>query len=411
MNIHIINPYGTLADESWRKYRANIVAEQLSANGYNVVLWISNIDHRSKLKRSDGGTKYIINSNYKIRVVKSTQYNKNASFGRILYERNFAKNVRKVFANENISSDCIIISDPCIFYGDIVLDLVRKTKSKFIIDILDIWPEVFITLFNKYLKVIVNIVLFPLYLQRKYLYNTADGIVAVTKDYLDIALKVVENIPSEVVYIGIDFNDVKLNNKLSQDYFDLSKSPNEKWIIYAGTLGLNYDIKTLMQFAERIETDSSLCKLIIAGDGPMKGYIQNIIYTKNLQKTIFFGRLEVSELNSLYSLCDISLSTYLSTSTVSMPVKVFDYISFGLPIVNSLERELGELIQENNIGKQYIPENVNSLYNSINELLLDNHLLETMKYNALNISKQFSFDNQYIKYIRFVDKICNKIER
>jgi glycosyltransferase involved in cell wall biosynthesis len=406
MNIHIINPYGTLPSEGWRKYRANIIAEQLAKYNHNVTLWISNIDHRSKCVRTRVFTKLKINDNLQINIIPSIEYKSNASLGRILYERKFAVNVKYEFNKSNLFCDCIIISDPCLFYGDIINDIVFKSKSKLIIDILDIWPEVFITLFPRKLRVIVDFLFKPLYVLRDIMYRKSDGIIAVTPDYLQNALIKVKNKPSQVVYIGIDFNEININSTAKIN-IGVEKSDNEKWIIYAGTLGLNYDIRTIMDFADKIEKSNLPYKLIIAGDGPMKDFIVKTILNKTLTKTIYLGRLNVVDLNFLYAKCDIALSTYLETSTVSMPVKAFDYIAYGLPMINSLKRELGALIHNRKIGLQYIPENSDSLFKETQKLLSDVNLYNEMKQNALNLSQEFSIDNQYVKFVNFVDNICN----
>lgn len=408
MNIHIINPYGTLPSEGWRKYRANIVAEQLAASNHNVTLWISNIDHRSKKPRTRVFTNQVINDNLQINIIPSVEYKSNASLGRILYERRFASNVRSEFKKNNLFCDCIIVSDPCLFYGDIINDIVSKSESKLIIDVLDIWPEVFITLFPKKLRTIVDFMFKPLYVLRDFMYRKSDGIIAVTPDYMQNALIKVKNKPSQVVYIGIDFNEIH-SISTTDINIGIEKSDNEKWIIYAGTLGLNYDIQTIMDFADLIEKSSLQFKLIIAGDGPMREFIVKTIDSKILTKTVYLGRLDIVNLNFLYSKCDIALSTYLETSTVSMPVKAFDYIAYGLPMINSLERELGSLVTNKRIGLQYTPQNANSLFKQTQKLLSDKKLYNELKQNALDLSKEFSIDNQYVKYVEFVEEICNTI--
>ncbi|HFI4796284.1 TPA: glycosyltransferase family 4 protein [Elizabethkingia anophelis] len=396
-NIHIINPYGTLPNEGWRKYRTNIVAEYFANHGFNVTYWISNIDHRSKKKRSEEDTDIEINTNLTFKIVKSPEYSGNGSFQRIIYEKGFSRRVKEIFLSEDLVSDIIIVTDPALFYGQSIYKIVKKTGSKFFIDILDLWPEVFITLFPRNFKWVANILLSPLYYLRWKLFRKADGFIAVTHDYLEVAQKACPDKPGEVVYIGIDGETPKNIKKVNID-----KAENEKWIVYAGTLGINYDIKTIIQLAQKLEASDLLAKLIIAGDGPAKDEIENVISKENLHKTLFLGRLNAEKLNDLYSKCDIALSTYLSTSTVSLPVKAFDYIAFGLPVLNSLGREYSRLVKDKMIGLQYIPENADDLFKQCKIILSNEILLETMKNNALKLSNEFEVKNQYEKYINFV---------
>lgn len=405
MNIHIINPYGTLPNEGWRKYRTNIVAEEFAKHNHDVTLWISNVDHRSKKLRTTEYTCIELAKNLRIKVIPSSKYSGNASFKRVLYERNFAMGVKDRFGCENIFSDCIIATDPCFFYGDLILDIVRLTNSKFVIDILDIWPEVFITMLPRFLRKFNSVLFSPFYFLRKRIYKECDGLIAVTHDYILNALSQVPNKPSLVTYIGIDVSETSVK---SNEYKFPEKKKDEKWIIYAGTLGLNYDIRTIMSLAEKIEKDDFSYKLLIAGAGPLENFITKEIDTNQYKKTVYLGRLNYLELNSLYKKCDIALSTYLESSTVSLPVKAFDYISFGLPIVNSLGRELGVLINKHNIGLQYIPEDSNSLYFCVNSILSNSELLLQMRNNCLKLSSEFSINNLYVQYVDFIESICNE---
>lgn len=405
MNIHLINPYATLPNEGWRKYRTNILAEQLAKSKHNVTLWISNIDHRSKTRRSKSYESIHITDNFKIEIIPSLNYARNASIGRILYERNFAKNVSIKFIENRIESDCIIVTDPCLFIGDIIIDIVKQTDSKLIVDVLDIWPEVFQTLFPKPFRWISDILFYPLYQIRNKIYRKADGIVAVTKDYLEIVTKCVKNKPKLVAYIGIDFTEITINSLTPNFILPWAKKNDEQWIIYAGTLGLNYDIKSIMEFAEKLEKSTLNCKLLIAGDGPLKDYVINKIGESKLIKTIYLGRLNFQDLNFVYSKCDIAFSTYLESSSVSMPVKAYDCMAFGLPIVNSLKRELGSLVLDYNIGVQYKPQDSNDLFEKTESLLVNHKLLQSMKKNSMILSKKFSIESQYTKFINFIETI------
>lgn len=396
--IHFINPYGTLPNEGWRKYRTNIVAEYFSNNNWDVTYWISNIDHRSKQKRSDKDQDVEISSNFRFKIIASPGYTGNGSLKRIKYEMAFSKRVKEVFFIENHSSDVIVITDPVLFYGHSIFKIVKKTKSKFFIDIIDLWPEVFVTMFPKKLMWTSSFLLSPFFFLRKKLLKKADGFIAVTNDYLKVAKKDCENTKGEVVYIGIDI-DFSKNLKS----IPIVKNKGEKWIVYAGTLGINYDIKTILDFARKLEMSNENAKLIIAGDGPMINLVKDTISINNLKKTIFVGRLDVEELNYVYSMCDMALSTYLATSTVSMPVKAFDYIAFGLPVLNSLGREYGNIISEYNIGAQYQAENVDSLFGEFLKIISNDELFSLMRKNSLALSKQFEINTQYKKYFDFIE--------
>lgn len=395
--IHIINPYGTLPDEGWRKYRTNIVAEYLSQNGYEIVYWISNIDHRSKKKRCEENTERRYSDNLLFKIIVSSEYEANGSLKRIFYEKKFGKEVAKIFVKENHRADAILVTDPALFYAPPLMRLAKKIHAKFFIDILDLWPEAFIALIPKPFRFLDKIILAPLFGIRKKIYRNTDGFLSVTHDYLESVKKICPQKPMRVVYIGIE----KIMDSVQEDKII---DGDEIRVIYAGTLGINYDIKTLLQLAERIEKSTFNIQLFIAGDGPMKQEVEEFIVQNQYHKTQFLGRLEVEKLNSLYSTCHVALSTYIGESTVSMPVKAFDYLAFGLPVINSLGREYGAMVEEKKIGLQYEAENVESLYQQLLKMVKNRDLLMDYMKNARLLSEMFQLDKQYDKYVDFINQ-------
>ena len=179
------------------------------------------------------------------------------------------------------------------------------------------------------------------------------------------------------------------------------KEKDEFWLIYAGTLGDNYDTKGLMECAKLLELSNKKFKLFIAGDGNLKNFVKDYIKENKLRKTIFLGRVEPSYLVSFYKKCDVALSTYAEGSTVSMPIKAFDYLAAGLPMINSLGYDLRDLIEKNKLGYNYTAGNHLELFNKIELLELNREQLDTFKKNCLMIAETFHEPILYKSYVDF----------
>ena len=83
MKVWVINPYGNIPGEGWRTYRTTLIANAFVANGHQVVSWVSNIQHRSKQKRTETWKDIQVNPNYLIKIVPSTGYLGHISLARI----------------------------------------------------------------------------------------------------------------------------------------------------------------------------------------------------------------------------------------------------------------------------------------------------------------------------------------
>lgn len=398
MNVWIINPYGNIPGEGWRTYRTTFIADAFAAQGHQVTSWVSNIQHRSKEKRAEGWTTVHVNPNYQINIVPSVPYQKHISLARVRYERTYAKNLRDRVLEQGAAAfpDLIILGEPALFISDLILDLVKRLKCKLMVDVIDLWPELFGILVPK----AFNFIFFPFYQRRKRLFKKADALIAVAEDYLAIARRANARVPHAVVYWGVELAELK--GVLAPSFSSvllrlLHKAPGDIWVIYAGTLGPNYDIKTIVACGHLLAERAPHIKLIVAGDGPLKHLLKSPL--------LYVGSLSSADVSLLYTQCDLALSSYVSGSTVSMPIKAYDYLASGLPLVNSLGRDLGQFVLQEQVGLPYVAEDAESMCAAVLTLASDVKLREQMRQNALALADRFDAKVQYKKVVEVAEEI------
>jgi glycosyltransferase involved in cell wall biosynthesis len=406
--VWIINPYGSLPSESWTTYRSTMLAECLAGHGYQVTQFISNFEHRSKTFRTRGHEVLTVNANYVIHVVPSSGYDSHISIQRVRYERTFAKHLLKV-VDPDASPDFVVLAEPSLFYYNILLGpLIIRGKSILVLDIIDIWPELFELVVPKRIRILSRVLLAPLYYWRKRLYRYPRAIVAVADDYLNLAKQLTRrpDVIFQTVYWSYDSKtiDVRSGHNGGMLEFVRRKKDGEVWIVYAGTLGENYDIGSIIDVANQLTEDlegRAQFKFIIAGDGPLKTLCEE----SSTENVVFLGRLGAAELRLLYPECDVALSTYKGESTVAMPIKAFDYLHYGLPIVNSLERDMGAFVRNTHVGINYDPRSPSSLYQAIRQLILDDELRRSCSINARILAQEFGSDTQYRKFVNVLERL------
>lgn len=412
MHIWIVNPYGNLPGEGWSPYRSTFLAEALAKNGHEVTWWVSNFEHRSKKVRPDAPNDITISRGFKLRVIPSTPYQGNISIDRIRYERIFMRAVLQRIRFGGDRADVVILGEPALFNSDISKHIAPAAHARLIIDVLDLWPELLAIALPTWLRRWHRQILAPLYWRRARFLRRADGFLAASTDYLALAQECAPGCPGEVVYWGFDLEKFQLARSaliaLPLDGLPI-KSLGEIWAIYAGTLGENYDLPTILRCAERIQELGHPIRILLAGDGPLRPLVEATIREKKLHSITYLGRLDVDVLCRLYAQCDLALSTYVANSTVSMPIKAYDYFAAGLPQVNSLGRDLGELIRRHQLGLQYEPGNPESLLAALVTLANNPQLRLIARINALDIAPSFDWRRQYGKAVRFIEKIGAEI--
>jgi glycosyltransferase involved in cell wall biosynthesis len=404
MKIWIINPYGNIPGEGWKLHRSYMIADAFSKNGHEVTYWVSNIDHRSKKIRSENFSDIKINENLEIRIVPTTKYSDHISYKRVRAEVNFIKNLRNYVYEKRLTTDLIIVGEPALFISMTVVKLVNKLKAKLLIDFIDIWPELFAIALPKFLLPLNKIILAPLYWKRRWFVKKADVLLSVSEAYLAIGKRYNSKVPSKVIYWGVDlkgFDRPENINVLERLKLPL-KSEKELWVIYAGTLGDNYDLRTIVELARIIDKSPLAIKLIIAGDGNLKEFVSNSISELTANKSYFLGRTESEDLNDLYKFCDVSLSTYVPGSSVSMPIKAFDYFAAGLPLINSLGMDLQHFVESQKVGLQYKAGDANDIFEKAMIFYQNIDLLIKMKQNCKKLAKDFDQKKLYQDYVDFV---------
>ena len=128
---------------------------------------------------------------------------------------------------------------------------------------------------------------------------------------------------------------------------------------------------------------------------------------KSLKNIVVVETLGAEAVTRLYGVCEIALSTYLAGSTVSMPLKAYDYLAAGLPVVNSLDREFGSIVREKNIGLQYTPQDPISLSNAIQQLVENPALRAKMSDNARRLAPSFDEAVQHRKFVDIIDQVID----
>jgi glycosyltransferase involved in cell wall biosynthesis len=403
MNVWIVNPYGTLPSEGWREYRSSMLSRALADCGHDVTWWLSDFEHRSKTFRTHGFVKDpLLPDRVNVYLVPSSAYKRNISAARIRYEHLFGRRFEEC-AVAIAAPDVIVLTDPSLFYSSPVVRYANKVGAKLVVDVLDLWPEQFQLALPRFLRPFANLVFAPLYRRRQRLVNRANGIAAVSKDHLR-SVNPPKDRPHLVVYLGLDYQrfaeeslrDPPVVVKRFVEGSDLT-------LVYAGTLGAAYDINTVLQATEAVAVANARVKFIFAGDGPHKRALEDLAarYPKNI---LFLGAIPSSQLPAIYKLCHAGLCSYNAGSTVTMPVKLYDYLAGGLYVLYSIKGEAHELLSQNTCGIYYPPEDPPALCHSILNLAtsLDG---DRVRQTSTKLAQVFDERVQHLRFVKFIENV------
>ena len=311
MRVWLINPYGPLPGEGWRDYRFTYAARALAARGHEVTWWTAAFDHHTKRFRERDWR-----GDFSIVLIPTPAYRRNISLGRLWFERVFAKRMLGRGRKEP-RPDVVIAADPPQFCGAAGRELAEYHGSRLVIDCLDLWPELFVSAAPLALRPLVRLATKPLHAIRKKNVRAAALVIAVAERYRE-ALVADGARNAITIPIGVDVTAVRAPRVRTR-----KPHPRLRW-----QLGEHYDLDTVFEAMREMDVS-----VLVAGRGPEEERLRRVA-PPNVR---FRGAVGPDELPHVYASADAGLAPYAAGSTVAMPLKVFDYIAAGLPVVTSLD--------------------------------------------------------------------------
>jgi glycosyltransferase involved in cell wall biosynthesis len=394
--IWIISLYEPTFVDNTRPMRYMSIASALQHAGVEVTYFSNTFRHSNKHVRFEEQTTLVDPEGVRVVFIQSPAYQKNLSYERIQAHKTYTKNLLR-FMNESTELPALILcAFPPIDTPLAVANWASKRGIPFVFDVIDPWPDVLLRLFPDRLQGVGNYLLYSFNQKVKKLIRQSAGIVAISNQYIDWAKsKQAGTYQTKAFYPSVPLAEVreKLASKVRQE------DPRLR-LIYAGNLGIAYDIPCILQAAAVLEEQHPGKTLFtIAGVGEHAALVEN--YAKRYANIRYVGRLGYDDLMEAYANADLGLAQYSLGATQSVTYKFFDYLGAGLPMLNSLRSEMWELIDQHGLGANNAYGDSIQLATNIERYLKDRALLEASKDQAVKFTESHG-DNATV-YTQFAD--------
>jgi len=169
---------------------------------------------------------------------------------------------------------------------------------------------------------------------------------------------------------------------------------NEELIIlFVGNLARWQGVDIFIEAGFELLERNNKLKFLIVGDGPIKNNLmKKVSKFKKEEHFIFTGMVNYIEIPTLINIADICVLPKMPLKSGYSPIKLYEYMACGKPVVASRVEGL-EFIENEGIGRLVEPEDPVMLRKSIVDLL--EHPKERMEMGQRGrqlILKQFSWD-------------------
>jgi hypothetical protein len=373
------------------KYLADILCKN-----NEVEIITSSFFHATKKQRNE----IINNKTYKVTFIREPGYKKNVCLKRFYSHYIWGKGVEQYIRSRK-TPDVVYCAVPSLTGAMKMAKYCKNKNIKFIIDVLDLWPEAFQMVFN--IPIIKELLFLPFKLMADKIYKGANSVCAVSQTYIDRVKKV--NSKSKIyssVFLGTNLETFDEYTMVSPI---LKHKDGEIWIAYCGTLGKSYDLKCVIDALNKINNKS--VRLIVMGDGPQEKEFKKYARDKKA-KVSFLGRVDYEKVCAQLKECDITVNPIVGKSVASIINKHADYAASGLPVLNTQNSlEYIKLIEEYNMGFTAKSGDADDLAKKMLKLINDVGLRKKMGENARRCAKE-CFDRRYT-YSKLVEIITGDI--
>ena len=380
-NIWFINAGEPLPIQGNKPHRMSHWMTRLSILGHKVTFFTTDFEHQRKS---------FINSteipdNYEL-LESKVSYSKNVSIKRLINHFYLGRSLKKRLDNTP-KPDLLVCSYPTIYSTFIATKFAKKHNIPVVIDVRDLWPDIFIS------PKIGQLILMPLYQQKKYIFKNATRVIGVSPKYVSWASP---NADTEVNTLPLSQYHASPKSAAIKDNICPIK------LIFVGTLGTTYDLILISVISELLTKNNIEHQMTVCGEGPQKVFLTNS--TKNNPNVVFRGWLKKNELDRELKDSHLGLMLYKSKSPQGWPNKLIEYMSYGLPIINSLKGESWHIIEQNGIGVNIERDNLEPIINWIQKDIVQNyHAISDKTLNAFH--ENFDEETIFNKLLNIIENV------
>jgi glycosyltransferase involved in cell wall biosynthesis len=398
--------------------RAINLANALVDAGHRAIVWSSAFSHQDKRHRSRRAERRAISENLEYRLIPSPGYQRNIGLGRLWDHAVLALNLRRMLREQVELPDACFIGYPPIETASVMARWLKQRRVPTLLDVKDQWPTLFLASVPRRYEAVGRVILSPYYFRARRAMRDATAISAMSESFLDWALTFAQRSRTacDVVIPLTSPRNESGEADLAEaiDWWAGRGVLNDgrARFCFVGSHTRSFDFNPVAAAARKLAENNAPCDLIIAGTGEASADWQRA--AAGLPNVKFPGWVNPAQARVLADLSRGYLAPYISSDDfdMSVPNKVIDALSLGLPVVTSLRGEVAALIARFGVGMRYGTDSNQTLYECLAVLIGDWPLQRQMSRNALELyDDRFSYEKVYGDAVAHLERLASSGHR
>ncbi len=340
--------------------RTGIIARQYARAGDDIVWFNEIFDHTHRHHKPERLDKPMPDRNLDMVGLNGRGYRRAVSLSRMLHHGDVARDFRRR-ADGFEPPDAIVSSL-------IPLELCRETVrygKRFgvpvVVDVRDLWPEVWLDLLPRQVRAAARVALRPYFEMLAEIVDNSAAICGVSEDAVDWALSHGNRKRNgfdgalPLAYEPPQLSEAELR---SAGAFwsgkGIERDEHMLTICFFGNISHRVELDPVLEAVHDMSAElRGRVRIVFCGRGEAEGRVSAV--AQHAANFHFAGWVNAAQIEELKRRSDVGLLPYPSDMDFmrSMPNKVFDYFSGGLPLLTCLKGVVARLIAEDGCGWMY----------------------------------------------------------
>ena len=331
---------------------------------------------------------FISEHGIKLILIKRIRYFNNSAFDKLIHKLNPVENVYKKI----LKAAAGLKADVYHFHDLQINRIGKKLKSlkhnpRVIYDVHEPYPENirFLRKRNILMRVLKRLYSTYIYYRELRCSRYYDFIIPTEENVYNKFKRYIKNNNIDIIYNYSDLNNKNNNIPLAGREYDA---------VYCGGLTTNRGIFQIIETARIAKMESRNLKFLIIGpevERDLKKKALSLIQEYQLSENVIFkDPVPYDRISEFYNKAKTGLALFLDNPLhrIIMPIKIFEYMAFGLPVVCSNFGHLADYTTLNNTGILVNPGNPAEIYNAVIEILDNKSIYEKYRDNGLKASNE-----------------------
>jgi glycosyltransferase involved in cell wall biosynthesis len=337
-----------------RGMRAINLSNILISRGHKVTVFSSTFNHTKKNHRFLESQEIDYNEKLRFVLIKTPGYKSNVGLARIWDHIVFAVKLHFYLLKQNEIPNSIFVGFPPIEAAFVMLRWAYKRKLFTMLDLKDRWPEIFVHALPNSIVFLGKFLFYPFYFLRDRCLKYSCHFVTISESYSLWINRVSKyNSPTTVGYLTSNITMSSLEEIynaekwLKNSGIDLS---HRRRFIFVGSLTRAFDFSLIKDLLDLFSSNNCDIELIICGSGELEEYFRKTF--SKYPNVLFLGWIDKPVIDVLSKYSTALVAPYKNTPDFidSIPNKIIDSFSRGLPVISTLEGEVKYILSTYEVG-------------------------------------------------------------